>query len=126
MSTFSLKATPIDPAIAGVGETRFVEETGITSVRIGHLQVPTDRSGQMWLSFTPHDPDRFRSAVDVLEGRVARSEIADRIVLIGDQRAGQFDLLSRAPAASTDWSSHRGWNRRQHRLPDTIQLHGHG
>ena len=74
------------------GETPFVGETGITSVRIGKYLVPTDHAGQMWLSFTPHDPNRFRSAVDVLEDRVARQEIADRIVLVGTSAPGLFDL----------------------------------
>jgi adenylate cyclase len=85
-------ATIVVRSSTASGETPFVEETGITSVRIGHLQVPTDRSGQMWLSFTPHDPGRFRPAVDVLEGRVARNEIANRIVLIGTSAPGLFDL----------------------------------
>jgi adenylate cyclase len=74
------------------GETPFVGETGITSVRIGKYLVPTDHAGQMWLSFTPHDANRFRSAVDVLEDRVAREDIADRIVLVGTSAPGLFDL----------------------------------
>lgn len=74
------------------GETPFVGETGITSVRIGRHVVPTDHAGQMWLSFTPHDPRRFRSAADVLEGRVPRDDIAGRIVLIGASAPGLFDL----------------------------------
>jgi len=85
-------ATIVVRSSTASGETPFVEETGITSVRIGHMQVPTDHSGQMWLSFTPHDPGRFRPAVDVLEGRVVRSEIAGRIVLIGTSAPGLFDL----------------------------------
>jgi adenylate cyclase len=47
------------------GETPFVGETGITSVRIGKHVVPTDQAGQMWLSFTARDAGRFRSAVDL-------------------------------------------------------------
>jgi adenylate cyclase len=85
-------ATIVVRSSTASGETPFVEETGITSVRIGHVQIPTDHSGQMWLSFTPHDSGRFRSAVDVLEERVARSEIAGRIVLIGSSAPGLFDL----------------------------------
>jgi adenylate cyclase len=85
-------ATIVVRSSTASGETPLVEETGITSVRIGHVQVPTDHSGQMWLSFTPHDPGRFCPAVDVLEGRVARSEIANRIVLIGTSAPGLFDL----------------------------------
>lgn len=74
------------------GETPFVGETGITSVRIGKHDVPTDQAGQMWLSFTKHDPERYRSAVDFIEGRVSRGEIAGRIVLIGATAPGLFDL----------------------------------
>lgn len=74
------------------GETPFVGETGITAVRIGKHPVPTDHTGQMWLSFTAHDPRRFVSAVDLLEGRVPRSEIADRIVLVGTSAPGLFDI----------------------------------
>lgn len=85
-------ATIVVRSSTASGETPFVEETGITSVRIGHVEVPTDHSGQMWLSFTPHDSRRFLSAVDVLEGRVARTEIADRLVLIGTSAPGLFDL----------------------------------
>jgi adenylate cyclase len=74
------------------GETPFVGETGIASVRIGKHLVPTDQAGQMWLSFTPHAAGRFRSAVDLLEGRVPRGDIADRIVLIGASAPGLFDM----------------------------------
>jgi adenylate cyclase len=74
------------------GETPFVGETGITSVRIGKYNVPTDQAGQMWLSFSKHDPGRYRSAVDLIEGRVPREEIAGRIVLIGATAPGLFDL----------------------------------
>jgi adenylate cyclase len=74
------------------GETPLVGETGITSVRIGKHIVQTDEAGQMWLSFTKHDERRFRSAVDLLEGRVPRSEIAGRIVLIGASAPGLFDM----------------------------------
>ena len=74
------------------GETPLVGETGITSVRMGRHLVPTDHAGQMWLSFTAHDAGRFRSAVDLLEGRVSREEIAGRIVLIGASAPGLFDM----------------------------------
>jgi adenylate cyclase len=74
------------------GETPFVGETGITSVRMGKHLVSTDQAGQMWLSFTRHDEGRFRSAIDVIEGRVPRDEIAGRVVLIGATAPGLFDL----------------------------------
>ena len=38
--------------------------------RFPGFELPTDRNGQLWIHFAPHDPARFVSAVDVLEGRV--------------------------------------------------------
>ena len=35
------------------------------------LELPTDRNGQLWVHFAPHDQARYVSAKDVLEGRVA-------------------------------------------------------
>ena len=42
--------------------------------------MPTDRNGQLWVNFAPHDPSRFVSAVDVLEGRVTADRISRRLV----------------------------------------------
>ena len=47
------------------------DEAGIKSVAVPGLEMPTDRNGQLWVHFAPHDPARYVSAVDVLEGRVA-------------------------------------------------------
>jgi adenylate cyclase len=46
----------------------------------------------MWLSFSAHDPRRFHSAVDLLEGRIRQDDIAGRIVLIGASAPGLFDM----------------------------------
>jgi adenylate cyclase len=54
--------------------------------------VPTDRNGQLWIHFSPHEPSRFVSAVDVLEGRVAADKISHKLVLIGTSAAGLLDL----------------------------------
>src|SRR5262249_35041973 len=54
-------ATIVGRSSTASGETPFVEETGITSVPIGHLQIPADHSGQLRHSFTPHDTRPFPS-----------------------------------------------------------------
>ncbi|MGI9424262.1 MAG: CHASE2 domain-containing protein [Hyphomicrobiaceae bacterium] len=74
------------------GEFSPTGETGITSIAINDVRFPTDRDGQIWLSFNKHDPNRFRSAVDVLEGRVPRQDIEGRVVLVGTSAPGLFDL----------------------------------
>jgi len=68
------------------------DAAGIKSVAIPGFEVPTDRNGQLWIHFAPHDPGRFVSAVDVLEGRVGAERIARKLVIIGTSAAGLLDL----------------------------------
>jgi adenylate cyclase len=62
------------------------------AVRIGDTVIPTDNDGQMWLWFSRRDPKRTLSATDVLSGRVPRSEIESRVVVIGTSAPGLLDL----------------------------------
>ena len=68
------------------------DAAGIKSVAIPGFDVPTDRNGQLWLHFAPHDLSRFVSAVDVLEGRVPPDRISGRLVLVGTSAAGLLDI----------------------------------
>jgi adenylate cyclase len=68
------------------------DAAGIKSVAIPGFDVPTDRNGQLWLHFAPHDLSRFVSAVDVLEGRVPSDRISGRLVLVGTSAAGLLDI----------------------------------
>ncbi len=68
------------------------DAAGIKSVAIPGFEVPTDRNGQLWLHFAPHDLSRFVSAVDVLEGRVPPDRISGRLVLVGTSAAGLLDI----------------------------------
>ncbi|MEM7300891.1 MAG: adenylate/guanylate cyclase domain-containing protein [Pseudomonadota bacterium] len=74
------------------GEQSFGGETGITSVRLGDVTIPTDQNGQIWMSFTRTDPGRYRSAADILDGNVPKEDIQHRLVLIGTSSAGLLDL----------------------------------
>ena len=53
--------------------------------------IPTDRNGQLWIHFAPHDTARYVSAADVLEGRVPADRVARRLVLIGTSAVGLLD-----------------------------------
>ncbi len=66
--------------------------TGIVTVGVQDLDLPTDRRGQAWLHFSPHDPARFVPAVAVLEGRAPAERFKDRLVLIGTSAIGLLDL----------------------------------
>src|SRR5262245_6101005 len=65
---------------------------GIRSVALPGFELPTDRHGQLWIHFAPHDPMRFVSAADVLEGRVGPQQVGRKLVIIGTSAAGLLDL----------------------------------
>ena len=64
---------------------------GVQSVAVPHFVIPTDRNGQLWIHFAPHDPKRFVSAADVLAGKVPADRFARRLVLIGTSAVGLLD-----------------------------------
>jgi adenylate cyclase len=69
-----------------------MDAAGIKGVALPGFEMPTDRNGQLWIHFAPHDPARFVSALDLLEGRVAADRVSRRLVLIGTSAAGLLDL----------------------------------
>src|SRR5262249_21963604 len=50
------------------------------------------RNGQFWVHFNKHDPGRYVSAKDVLQGNVPPDRLAGRVVLIGTSAIGLLDL----------------------------------
>lgn len=73
------------------GTTAFGEQSGVSIVKIGDLEVPTERDGQMWIRFTRSDPARFIPAWQLLAGEAPRKSIDGNIVLIGTSAAGLHD-----------------------------------
>ena len=69
-----------------------MDEAGIKGVALPGFEMPTDRNGQLWVHFAPHDQARYVSALDLLEGRVAADRMSRRLVLIGTSAAGLLDL----------------------------------
>ena len=48
----------------------FGEHTGVSVVRIGEFEIPTDPQGRMWLHFSKHDRARLYPRVDRARGRL--------------------------------------------------------
>ncbi len=63
----------------------------VVSVGVGDLRVVTEHDGAVRVHFSPHRPDRFVSAIDVLEGRVDTSQLRRQLVLIGPTATGLND-----------------------------------
>jgi adenylate cyclase len=68
-----------------------VNEAGVQSVAVPGLEVPTDRNGQFWVHFNKHDPARYVSAKDVLQGNVPADRLRGRLILIGTSAIGLLD-----------------------------------
>jgi adenylate cyclase len=69
-----------------------VDQAGVEAVAVPGLEVPTDRNGQFWVHFNHHDPERYVSAKDVLQGNVPPDRLAGKLVLIGTSAIGLLDL----------------------------------
>ncbi|AMN40734.1 CHASE2 domain-containing protein [Rhodoplanes sp. Z2-YC6860] len=69
-----------------------MDESGIKTVAVPGLEVPTDAKGRLWVYFARHDPALYVSAIDVLEGRFPADRFAQRLVLIGTSAAGLLDI----------------------------------
>ena len=52
-------------------------------VVVGPLPIPTQADGTVWLDYSPHDPRRFVSAADVLEGQHRADLFDQKLVLLG-------------------------------------------
>ena len=67
------------------------DRAGVQSAAVPGFVIPTDRNGQLWIHFAPHDKARYVSAVDILEGRAPADSVAQRLVLIGTSAVGLLD-----------------------------------
>jgi adenylate cyclase len=70
------------------------EKSGLKSVAVSGLELPTDPNGRLWLHFAHRDPSIYVSALDVLDESVAPGMIAGKLVLIGTSAAGLNDIKS--------------------------------
>ncbi|MEX2407726.1 MAG: adenylate/guanylate cyclase domain-containing protein, partial [Rhodovibrionaceae bacterium] len=65
--------------------------TGVVSMKVGGLEVPTDPEGGYWIHYTGHRPERFVSASEVLAGNAPAELLSGHIVIIGSSAAGLKD-----------------------------------
>jgi adenylate cyclase len=66
--------------------------SGVRSVTVRNLEIPTDGKGRIWIHFAPPSMDKYISAVDLLRGNVRKDQVAGKLVLVGTSAAGLLDL----------------------------------
>jgi adenylate cyclase len=65
---------------------------GLLEVVVGTIRIPMQRNGSIWLRYGRHDPARFVSAADVLDGKVSAETFASKMVLLGVTGLGLLDF----------------------------------
>ena len=65
---------------------------GVYSIGVPKYELPTDGKGQVWVYYSRHDPKRYVSAKDVLDGTVDPDRFRQRIALVGTSAIGLLDL----------------------------------
>ena len=68
------------------------DASGVRQVTVSKLVLPTDQNGRLWLHFSRHDPSRYVSAKDVVEGHVSPERFAEKLVLVGTSATGLLDI----------------------------------
>jgi adenylate cyclase len=70
----------------------FGAHTGLDSIKVGPVTVPTDAEGQMWVRFRRYEPHEAIPAWQVLSGEADMAPLEGAIVLIGASAPGLMDL----------------------------------
>jgi adenylate cyclase len=74
------------------GVESFGEQTGVSEIRIGQLEVPTDANGHILVHLTEHRPERYIPAWRILDESVDLSPLAGQIILVGTSAPGLLDI----------------------------------
>ncbi len=73
------------------GQSAFGAHSGVNTIKVGDLEIPTDAQAELRVRYTRTEPRRFIPAWRVLAGTVRPEEVRDRIVLIGTSAPGLRD-----------------------------------
>jgi adenylate cyclase len=73
------------------GQSAYGAHSGVNTIKVGELEIPTDARAEMRVRYTPTEPGRFVSAWKLLAGTLDRYDIAGRVVVLGVSAAGLAD-----------------------------------
>jgi adenylate cyclase len=73
------------------GHTAFGDSTGVNTIKVGAIEIPTDPQGALRVNYSRSEPRRFIPAWKLLAGDVAAEEIVNRIIVVGTSAAGLRD-----------------------------------
>jgi adenylate cyclase len=76
------------------------DQSGVRSVAIPGLEIPTDQNGRVWVHFARHEKSRYVSAKDIIQKRVPAEILAGKLVLVGTSAIGLHDTKTTPVHAS--------------------------
>jgi len=81
-------------AYQGGGMSRLtLSSYGVESLRVGETEIPTDEAGRMMIPYPgPQGAFAAFSVSDILEDKVPREELENKIVVVGATAVGLYDL----------------------------------
>jgi len=65
---------------------------GIEGLIVRPHFIPTDALGRLWVYYAPHDPEKYLSAADVIQGTADPRKINGQLVIIGTSATGLLDI----------------------------------
>ena len=68
------------------------DRSGVKSIALRGLEIPTDKNGQFWVHFARLDPSIYVSAASLIDGTAPVEKIRNKLVLIGTSAATLNDL----------------------------------
>ena len=75
-----------------IGILRNEAGSGIESIRIRKVEIPTDRNGLIWLRFSKHQPSLYIPAQELFGGGFDADLVRNKLVLVGTSATGLRDL----------------------------------
>ena len=72
----------------------FYDESGVSHIKLGELEIPTDRYGRVFVNYRGGKSYKYISAVDIYEKRFDKKDVAGKIMLLGTSASGLLDLRS--------------------------------
>lgn len=82
------------------GQGAFGARSGVNTVKIGDLEIPTDPQGELRVHYTRSEPRRSIPVWKLLAGDVDRDDIQNRIIVLGTSAVGLRDQRSTPVDAS--------------------------
>ena len=94
-----MPSLPVEMLRLAAGVNSFTVKSavnGVIGVAVGDLFIPTQPQGDQWVHYSHHDPSRFISAAELLDGDTDAVLLTGKLVLIGVTGLGLVDFPTTA------------------------------